>query len=487
MNDTRLSSKTFDAIVIGSGQGGKPLSQALAKAGWRTALVERAHVGGTCINVGCTPTKTMVASARTAWLARRSAEYGVHLGPVGVTLSEVRRRKQGIVESFRKGSRQRLEATEGLDLLFGEARFTGPHTVEVRLNAGGMSVLSSERVFVNTGCRPADPGVKGLDRAWVLDSSSIMELDEIPPRLLVLGGGYVGLEFAQMFRRFGSEVVVVQRSEQLLGREDPDVAAEVAKILRDDGIDVLLDTRALEGGRASGGESAARAAQPASAPQTPITAGLWLKVATPAGERTLTSSHILAATGRAPNTEELGLDTAAVRTNERGFITVNERLETSAPGIWAMGDVTGGPAFTHISYDDFRILRTNLLAGGGAVTTGRLVPYTVYFDPQLGRVGMSETEARAKGRNVRVATLPMTSVARAIEVGETRGFMKAILDSASGEILGFAALGLEGGELMSMVEIAMLGKVPWSILKEAIFAHPTLAESLNNLFMTLDG
>jgi len=466
----REAVKSCDAIVIGSGQGGTPLAREFARAGLRTALVERAHVGGTCINVGCTPTKTMVASARQAWLAGRGAVYGVHAGPVRVALPEVRRRKQGIVESFRNRGRARLEKTEGLELFFGEARFTAPRRIEVRSNDGGTVALEAPRVVVNAGCRPADSAVPGLAGERVLDSSGIMELDEIPSRLLVLGGGYVGLEFSQMFRRFGSEVAIVQRARQLLPKEDPDVAEEIAKILREDGIEVLLETRAVEGGTGAGKNGA-----------------VWLRVVSPSGESRLQGTHVLAAAGRVPNTDGLGLDTAGLRTDPNGFIVVNDKLETSAPGVWAIGDVKGGPAFTHISYDDFRILRQNLLGDGGATTTGRLVPYTVFIDPQLGRVGMSETEARASGRAVRVAKLPMDQVARAIEVGETRGFLKAVVDEGSGEILGFAALGLEGGEVMSMMEIAMMGGVPWPALKEAIFAHPTLAESLNSLFLTLEG
>jgi pyruvate/2-oxoglutarate dehydrogenase complex dihydrolipoamide dehydrogenase (E3) component len=457
----------YDAIIIGTGQAGKPLALAFAQAGRKTAVIEREFVGGTCINVGCTPTKTMVASARVAYLARRAADYGVRTGPVSVDLTKVRQRKRAIVESFRDGGRARLEKTPGVDLIMGEARFISPKAVEIRLQNGAVRQLTTETIVINTGCRPARPRLPGLDSVSSLDSTSIMELDTVPDHLLVLGGGYVGLEFGQMFRRFGSRVTVVQRGERLLAREDADVADEVAKILREDGIEVLLKAEALEAKAAAVG-------------------AIQLKVRSPAGERTLAGSHLLAAAGRVPNTERLNLQAAGVRTDARGYIPVSERLETNVPGIYAVGDVNGGPAFTHISYDDFRILRANLLHNGKLTTTGRLVPYTVFIDPQLGRVGLTEQEARAQGRNVKVAKMPMSYVARALEVDESRGFMKAVVDADTKQILGCAVLGIEGGEIMSMLEIAMLGRVKATELAEAVFAHPTLAEALNNLFQGLD-
>jgi pyruvate/2-oxoglutarate dehydrogenase complex dihydrolipoamide dehydrogenase (E3) component len=294
-----------------------------------------------------------------------------------------------------------------------------------------------------------------------------MELDEVPDHLLVLGGGYVGLEFAQMFRRFGSEVTVVQRGRQLLSREDADVAEAVAEILREDGIEVLLETRAERAEQTEDGS-------------------IRLTIRTPEGESTLEGSHLLATAGRPPNTDQLNLEAAGVETDKRGFIKVNERLETNVPGIWALGDVKGGPAFTHISYDDFRIVRTNLLEGGNATINDRMVPYTIFIDPQLGRVGLSEEEAREQSRNVRVAKMPMSHVARALEVDEPRGVMKAVVDAETHQILGCAVLGIEGGEVMAMIQIAMMGGVPYTVLRDAIFAHPTLAESLNNLFATID-
>jgi pyruvate/2-oxoglutarate dehydrogenase complex dihydrolipoamide dehydrogenase (E3) component len=409
----------------------------------------------------------MVASARVAYLARRGADYGVHTGPISIDMLKVRQRKRDIVESFRTGSERRIVSTEDVDLLMGVASFTDPKTLEVRMNSGETRRLVADTIFINAGARPATPELSGIEDVPALNSTSIMELDEVPAHLLVVGGGYVGLEFGQMFRRFGSQVTVIQRGPYLLAREDPDVAEEVAKILREDGLEVLLETKPVRVARTPDGSIA-------------------LTVQSGSGERTLTGSHLLMAAGRVPNTDWLNLEAAGIETDKHGFIKVNERLETNVPGIYALGDIKGGPAFTHISYDDFRIIRTNLLEHGNASTRDRLVPYTVFIDPQLGRVGISETEARAQGRNIRVAKMPMDYVARALEVDELRGFMKAIVDAETKQILGAAILGIEGGEIMAMLEVAMMGKVPYTTLRDAIFAHPTLAESLNNLFSMLD-
>ncbi len=452
----------YDAVVIGAGQGGVPLAIALAGAGRRTALIERAHVGGTCVNEGCTPTKTLVASARVAHLARRAADYGVSTGAVAVDLPTVRERKRAIVASFRAGGERRIAEREGLDLIRGEARFTGPRTLAVSRDDGDGLSLAAGQIFINTGARPAIPPLPGIERVPVLDSTSVMELAVLPEHLLVLGGGYVGLEFGQMFRRFGSRVTIVQRGPRLLDREDADVADAVAAILREDGIELRLETSA------TGVEPAA--------------GGVRLVVDGPDGESALLGSHLLAATGRTPNTERLGLAAAGLAPDGHGFIQVNERLETSVPGVYALGDVKGGPAFTHVSYDDFRILTANLLEGGDRTTGDRPVPYAVFIDPQLGRIGLGEAEARAQGRAIRVATLPMAQVARALEVDEPRGFMKAVVDADTDQILGAAVLGIEGGELMAMLQIAMMGRVPYPALRDAVFAHPTLAEAFNTLF-----
>jgi pyruvate/2-oxoglutarate dehydrogenase complex dihydrolipoamide dehydrogenase (E3) component len=429
----------------------------------RTALVEREHVGGTCVNEGCTPTKTMVASDRVAYLARRSADYGVQTGNIRIDMTRIRKRKRDIVDSFRNGSQAGLEKTQNLDLIFGEATFTGPKSVAVHLKDGTQRTLRAEQIFINAGCRPAVPQVDGLKDMPYLNSTSIMELDSVPEHLLVLGGGYVGLEFGQMFRRFGSRVSIVHRGDRLLRGEDSDVADEIAALLRQDGIDIFLNTRA---------ESVTKAGSQ-----------ILLTGRDETGKiHELQGSHLLVATGRVPNVEALNLSAAGVATDDRGFIKVNSKLETSAPGVYALGDINGGPAFTHISYDDFRILRTNLIDKGSATTESRPLPYTIYIDPQLGRIGITENQAREQNKNIRIAKMPMSSVARALEVDETRGFMKAVVDAETNQVLGAAVLGIEGGEIMSMLQLAMMGKIPFTILRDAIFAHPTLAESLNNLF-----
>jgi pyruvate/2-oxoglutarate dehydrogenase complex dihydrolipoamide dehydrogenase (E3) component len=453
----------YQAVVIGSGQGGKPLCVALANAGWRTAIVEREHVGGTCVNEGCTPTKTMVASGRIAYLARRGADYGVQTGNIRIDMARIRKRKRDIVESFRSRGQATLENTKNLDLILGEASFTGPKSLAVRLKDGTQRTLRAEQIFINAGCRPAVPQVDGVKDVPYLNSTSIMELDSAPEHLLVLGGGYVGLEFGQMFRRFGSRVSIVQSGAQLLRGEDSDVADEVAALLRQDGIDVFLNTRAERVTKT--GSHIALTSREKTGPT-----------------RELQGSHLLVATGRVPNTEALNLSAAGIATDDHGFIKVNSKLETSAPGVYALGDINGGPAFTHISYDDFRILRTNVIDKGSATTDNRLLPYTIYIDPQLGRIGITEAQAREQNKNVRVAKMPMSSVARALEVDEPRGFMKAIVDAETNQILGAAVLGIEGGEIMSMLQLAMMGKIPFMRLRDAVFAHPTLAESLNNLF-----
>jgi pyruvate/2-oxoglutarate dehydrogenase complex dihydrolipoamide dehydrogenase (E3) component len=451
----------YDAIVVGSGQGGTPLSRALAEAGMRTALVERVHVGGTCINEGCTPTKTMVASARVAYLARRGADYGVKTGPVSVDLKRVRQRKQAIVDSFRNANQAAIEKTANLELIFGTASFTGARTLVVRGKNGERS-LSGERIFINAGTRAAVPRVEGLDAVPFLDNASIMELESVPEHLLVLGGGYIGLEFGQMFRRFGSRVTIVQSGKQLLAREDADVAEEVAKILQEDGIEVLLNTK-TERVSSAGGR-------------------IRLEVREGSAGRAMEGSHLLVAIGRRPNSDTLNLQAAGIETDAKGFIRTNPRLETNVDGVFALGDIKGGPAFTHISYDDFRILRANVIEKKNVTIEGRLVPYTCFIDPQLGHVGLNEQEAREQGRKVRVAKMHMSSVARALEMDESRGFMKAIVDADTDEIVGATVLGIEGGEVMAVFEMAILGKVKFTALRDGIFAHPTLAEGLNNLF-----
>jgi pyruvate/2-oxoglutarate dehydrogenase complex dihydrolipoamide dehydrogenase (E3) component len=465
MTDAAGSVETFDAIIIGSGQGGNPLAKALAAAGKKTAMIERKDVGGTCINRGCTPTKTMVASARVAYLARRGADYGVGLGPVSIDMTKVRERKRAIVASFRQGNEKGLEKAN-VELIRGEASFTAPRQLQVALNAGGSRRLTAPQIFVNTGTRSAIPALAGIDSVPCLDNESIMELGYVPEHLVILGGGYIGVEFGQMFRRFGSRVTIIQSGPQLLANEDPECAAEVAKVLREDGIEVLLGARAEK--------------------VAPAGHGLAVQVTVAGHVQTVSGTDLLLAAGRTPNTDALNPAAGGIDIDARGFVRANERLETSAPGVYAIGDVKGGPQFTHISYDDFRILKANLLDGEQRTTRDRMVPFTVFIDPQFARVGFTEEEARRAGRKIRVARMPMSYVARALEVAEARGLMKAIVDAETGQILGAVVFGIEGGELMSAIQLAMMGSLNYKVLHDAVFAHPTLAESLNNLFLHFD-
>ncbi|MDB4893701.1 MAG: mercuric reductase [Gemmatimonadetes bacterium] len=456
----------MDAIVIGAGQGGGPLAGAFAKAGRRTLLVERTHIGGTCINEGCTPTKTMIASGRVAYLARRGNDFGVNTSDITIDLSRVRDRKRKIVEEFRNGSEQSL-AKAGVEVEFGHARFTAPHTIEFEKQDGSRVTATSDIIVINTGLRPLIPNIAGFADVPYLTSTSVMELDSVPEHLIVLGGGYIGLEFAQLFRRFGSRVTIVHRGEQLLPREDPDIASAVAEIMRQDDIDLCLRASTTAVARTSNGVKLTVQTKDSSIPLD------------------ITGSHVLVATGRAPNTDDLGADAAGIELDDHGYIKANARLETTAKGVYVIGDVKGGPAFTHVSYDDFRILRTNLLRNGNASTEGRVLPYTVFIDPQLGRVGMTEREARDAGFDVRVATMPMNYVARALEMDESRGIMKAVVDGTTKQILGAAVLGVDGGEVAAMVQLAMMGSLPYTALRDGMFSHPTLSEALNNLFASI--
>jgi pyruvate/2-oxoglutarate dehydrogenase complex dihydrolipoamide dehydrogenase (E3) component len=461
-----MADEQYDAIVIGTSQGGRFLPVELAKAGRKVALVERDQLGGVCVNRGCTPTKTMVASARLAYQARRGAEYGVRTGPVSVDLAAVRERKRAMVAGARENYASRL-AQDGLELIEGEARFTGANTIEVGFTDGGKRRLTAPVIVIDAGTRPRPPAIPGVGDVPVLDSTSIMELDELPGHLIILGGGYIGLEFGQMFRRFGSAVTIVQSAPRLMTLEDDDVSDEVATILRDDGITVLTSSTAVRVQAADGDR-------------------MRLTVGSEDGERQLEGSHLLSAIGRIPNTDALTPAAAGIRLDDRGFIEVDEHLQTSVPGVYAMGDIKGGPAFTHLSYDDYRILHANLIGHQQRSTRDRIIPYTLVIDPQLGRAGLTERDARAQGHAIRVAKLPMNAVIRALETGETRGFMKAVIDADSGQILGCAVLGTEGGEIMTMIQIAMLGELTDTTIADAIFTHPLLAEGLNALFATFD-
>jgi len=446
----------YDAIIIGSGQAGNPLSESLTDQGLKVALIEKAHLGGTCINTGCTPTKTMVASAQVAHYARNAARWGVHTGKVRVNLPKIVARKDAIVRRFRSGHQHKVNSRENLHLHRGKARLLGPHQVAV-----GKQVLESERIFINTGTRPDIPLIEGLEKATYLTNATLMELTKLPKHLLVLGAGYIGLEFGQMFLRFGSRVTVIHRGSEILTREDSDVAGELQKTLEAEGMRFVLNARTTRVAGKNG--------------------RIALSVETGNGSQTLTGSHLLMATGRRPNTDDLGLDTAGVEMDKRGYIKANGRLETNVPGIWALGDVKGGPAFTHISYDDYQIVYGNLFEGKNLTTENRLVPYSVFTDPQLGRVGMTEKEARATGRKLKVGKIPMAWVARAIERDETAGLMKLIVDAETNHILGAAILATEGGELIQVLSALMLAGAPYTILKGAIYIHPTLAEGFFSL------
>ena len=452
----------FDAIVIGSGQGGNPLAKALAKSGKRTAVIEREHVGGTCVNEGCTPTKTMIASGRVAYLARRGADFGVDCGPIAVDMVKIRERKRAIVKSFREGNERGLKETDCDAIVMGEASFSGPKLVSVACNGGGERLLSADLIFINTGLRSAVPKIDGLADVPYLDNRSVMELGKVPEHLIVLGGGYIGLEFGQLFRRLGSAVTIVQSRAKLLPREDDEIADEVQKILEQDGIEVVLNARAKSVRRSDG--------------------GIALMVAGGETDRILSGSHLLLAVGRTPNTDRLNPAAAGIECDEHGFIRVNEYLETNVLGVYAIGDVKGGPAFTHISYDDYRIAEANALKGARRSTAGRMVPYTVFIDPQLGRIGLTEREARERGKNIRVAKMPATWIARALESDESRGLMKVVVDAETEQILGAAMLTVDGGEMASMVQIAMMGKLPYTALRDATWSHPTWSEALNNVF-----
>ncbi len=446
----------FDAIVIGSGQGGNPLSQRLADLGWRVALIEKEHLGGTCINTGCTPTKTMVASAQVAHYARNASRWGVRAGEVSVDLPRIVARKDEIVQSFRSGQQRKVDQRKNLHLYRGHARFVGPRRIKV-----GQEELESERIFINTGTRPEISRVQGLDAVDYLTNASIMELYDVPHHLLVLGGGYIGLEFGQMFRRFGSRVTVVHRGDLILTREDPDVAGELQKALEAEGISFVLRARPSQVRKTNG--------------------RITLTIDGDSGPQTLSGSHLLVATGRRPNSDELGLERTGVETDGRGFIKVNGLLETNVPGIWALGDVKGGPAFTHISYNDYQILYANLVEGKNLTIDHRIVPYSVFTDPQLGRVGITEKEARARGHKLKIGKIPMGWVARAIERDETVGLMKLVVDAHSDRILGAAILATEGGELIQMLGTLMLAGLPYTLLKGAVYIHPTLAEGFFTL------
>jgi len=446
----------YDAIIIGSGQGGNPLAYSLADLGWSVALIEKKYLGGTCINTGCTPTKTMVHRAQVAHYARNAARWGVNASNVSVDLPKIVAQKDEVVLSFRSGRQKQVDKRANLRLHRGHARFVGTHQL-----MAGEDLLESEKVFIDTGCRPSTPEIPGLETVPYLTNESAMQLTTLPEHLLILGGGYIGLEFGQMFRRYGSRVTVLHTGKQIISREDPETAAELQRALEVEGIQFLLNTRTTGVANKNG--------------------AVTLSFESPAGSSTVIGSHVLVATGRRPNTDDLGLDKAGIETDKSGYIKVNGRLETNVPGVWALGDCKGGPAFTHISYNDFQILYANLVEGKDLSIENRLVPSCVFTDPQLGGVGMTEKEARAKGFKVKIGRCPMTYVARAIERGETAGLMKIVVDASNDRVLGASILATEGGELVQILSTLMLAKQPYTLLKGAIYIHPTLAEGFFTL------
>lgn len=450
------SKRQFDAIVIGAGQGGDPLGRAFAQSGKKTAIIERKYVGGTCVNYGCTPTKALYNAARVAYLARRAKDFGVNAGEVSVDMSQAISRVQGIVNDFRSGTESKIRSVNNLELIYGAATFTGKHQLRVDDDE-----LTADQIFINVGTRAFIPPIPGLAEVPYLDNEGILELSELPKHLIVLGGGYIGLEFGQMFRRLGADVTIIERGKRLIEREDEDVCETVTQVLREGGVQVLTGFEVRKVSR----------------PNDQITLELS------SGE-TITGSHLLVAIGRVPNTNDLGLQNTGVEMDERGNIKVDDKLATSCPGIFALGDVKGGPAFTHISYDDFRILKTNLLDGGSRTTKDRPVPYVMFLDPQLGRVGLSESQAKAQGVRYRVVKLQATQIARPIEMSETRGFVKVLVDGMD-HIIGVTTFCVEGGELLATLQVAMMARLPFPVLRDAVLAHPTLSESINNLFMKL--
>ncbi|MDB5249401.1 MAG: mercuric reductase [Segetibacter sp.] len=458
--------KTYDAIIIGAGQSGGPLAGKLAEEGLRTALIEKKFVGGTCINVGCTPTKTMIASGRIAHLAANSKDWGIITSEMKVDMPAIKKRKDDIVTSFREGSEKKLLQTEGLDLIYGEATFTGFKTVTVKLNNGVSEELTADKIFIDTGAETFIPGIDGIHDVGFLTSSTILDLEIVPEHLLVIGASYIALEFGQLYRRLGSNVTILEQGPQFLKREDEDIAEALKKILEEDGITIHLNGIVKKLRKTSG-------------------EGVEAILEVNGVEQNITCSHVLLAVGRTPQTEALNLAKTGVATGKHGAIEVNDKLETNVAGIYAMGDVKGGPAFTHISYNDYVIVYQNLFQQANLTIKNRLVPYCVFTDPQLARVGITEKEASDKGMAFIVAKLSMSSVARAIETNETRGFIKAIVDKTTKKILGVAVLGVEGGEIMSVLQMAMMGGVTYDQLKYAVFAHPTYSESLNNLFMQI--
>lgn len=438
------------------------MAKKLAAAGWKTALIEKKWIGGTCVNVGCTPTKTLIASGRIAYLVKRSADFGIHTTDWSVDIEKVIRRKDAHVLQARESSTKSLLQTPNLEVVFGNARFTGVKELAITKEDGSSSSITAEHLFINTGCRPVIPTIPGLSEVKYLTSDTILDLLELPSHLAIVGGSYEALEFGQLYRRLGSEVTMLEQGPRFLHKEDEDIAAEVKKILEEDGIRILTNAKVNN------------------------VSGVGRSVKLDLGTEQITASHLLVATGRLPETAALNVAGCGIAVDAHGFINVNDKLETNVPGVYALGDVKGGPQFTHVSYNDHLILYKNLFQQGSESIAKRPTLYCMFIDPELGRVGLTETEAREKGLNIKIAKIPAAHIARAWENDEFRGVLKAIVDAGTGQILGVAALSVNGGELMTMLQLAMMGGITYDVLRDTMFAHPTFAESLNNLFAQLD-
>jgi pyruvate/2-oxoglutarate dehydrogenase complex dihydrolipoamide dehydrogenase (E3) component len=442
----------YDAIIIGTGQAGPPLAGRLAAAGMKVAIIERKLFGGTCVNTGCIPTKTMVASAYAAHLAGRAADYGVDIpGPIKVDMQRVKARKDAISGKSREGVERWLKKMENCTVYQGHARFVSPREVVV-----GDATLRSERIFINVGARALIPDMPGIDQIPYLTNSSMMDIDFLPPHLVIVGGSYVGLEFGQMYRRFGSEVTIVEMTDRLIKREDEDVSTGVKEILEREGIHIRLNAKCIALATASG--------------------GVAVNVDCTEGDPEVTATHVLMAVGRRPNTDDLGLEKAGIATDEHGYITVDDELRTNVPGVWALGDCNGKGGFTHTSYNDFEIVAANLLDKDTRRVSDRITAYALYIDPPLGRAGLTDAEVKSSGKRALVGQRPMTRVGRAVEKGETQGFMKIVVDADSKQILGAAILGTGGDEAIHCILDVMYAKAPYTVLQRAMHIHPTVSE-----------
>ncbi len=442
----------YDAIIIGTGQSGPSLASRLAGAGMKVAIIERKRFGGTCVNNGCIPTKTLVANARAAYMARRRADFGVIIqGHISVDMKRVKARKDEIVHGSTTGVEKWLKSTENLTVYEGHGRFEGPHAVQV-----GEELLEADKIFINVGARAAVPPIPGIEGVRYLTNSAMMEVDFLPEHLLILGGSYIGLEFGQMYRRFGSEVTIIQRDPRLVSREDEDVSAAVQEIVQNEGVAVITDTSDQQIESRNG--------------------KIAIRMKCGGAPREVEGTHLLVATGRTPNTHDLGLEKAGIATDERGDIQVDDQLGTNVPGVWAMGDCNGKGAFTHTSYNDFEIVAANLLDGDSRRVSDRIVTYAMFIDPPLARVGMTERQVRESGRKALVAKKPMAHIARAREKGETQGFMKFLVDAETKEMLGATILGIGGDEVIHCIIDIMYAKAPYTVIQRAVHIHPTVSE-----------